>query len=1056
MTELQWKLVDSRESGGDSSTIIVSAVVDTRRCKFGQTPQYSVSARANSENAQPKVLHAFAPFIALANTSRHSFTIVLQLPAGSLPFTPISFSNTQVAGLLKDWVISWLGGSGAGSGQTVPGNTYWVKDYSDRSGRRVFVDVHVDSSEGPKSPLKLRHANTAKIAAAVDSHDQQRYFVSIQANGMKQQWHAADGGSASSPSSLPVHAPSHGTFRVYITVPDQVGLLSAPEKQAGALGWSVTWIRTASDNSGTFMGGWSKAGHGSLFSTRVSTAVGVNPITPLGSQIFVAQFMVSSLDYESVPVPAVKTAACTEAEADLGACTGTGGFKVYVKTSSNQNKQPSAQWVVAYVGFGACYQVSLLVHEGTSTESSSINALLGDYAAVAPTSRSKGGMRAKRVAYKQLKAKGGHKPNFMYYANGLWVVGGELGSSKYKLGVRSRVTAPEFSEGTWSSFFDDVAPVYGMDAVCSQHHPMRSIKNQEVRKGQKVEKRREEQAAKEKMVATEAEAKALRAKRLRTPIIPPTAAAPADAATGIECSVDLGWTDKAVKDRGTGLRTRTHELEVGVGMAKALAVAVGVPMGHVQLVRIAPRLRKHTTKVHSQSKAAKTYAKLESERTLVAGHFKRVSTSEVVPAAPYLLGGGTKLSVGSPLECKALCMTQPFDSCHYGTFVSTSGDIESGDDDQAAHAPASKAMKKVQGQCWLSASRVASSKKCGAPCVSFVRTKQSKSDIANAAAKAAKAKATVANEDVALIGLRLFMRVALPHNQATSAKQALMSTAFLMSKPVFITLLSGQPQATSVLQGGASKILSLQLSKVCVAGLEKSCVAIGPHAGPHGVGSIGELMAKWSTSAHAHEMKSTPKANKAAATTSQTQLGASFVAAITVQLHKHHRMALALVLLVVIVGPFVIICFSILCRSKKRRKKSKLKKNSTRRKQGGGEGQEGTMLSPFDTPDVGAPAAPVADNLACYGSVRADLRPDLAMSSPSPFEGAKRVVSPGSVSGISMPSLHGGTYQAGDQQNPQYPPGQAIRMKVGIMEPVNMGKKRWETKGSSDFGGATF
>jgi hypothetical protein len=56
-----------------------------------------------------------------------------------------------------------------------------------------------------------------------------------------------------------------------------------------------------------------------------------------------------------------------------------------------------------------------------------------------------------------------------------------------------------------------------------------------------------------------------------------------------------------------------------------------------------------------------------------------------------------------------------------------------------------------------------------------------------------------------------------------------------------------------------------------------------------------------------------------------------------------------------------------------------------------------------------------------------------------------------------------GQMQQQQQQQQQHqrahypPPGKAIRMKVGIMEPVNMGRKKWETAGSvSDLGGSTF
>jgi hypothetical protein len=66
------------------------------------------------------------------------------------------------------------------------------KDYSDTSGRRVFVDVSIGQANGPSQQLKASKAVTTRIVTAAaakkggKNNVLPRYFVSMQAKGMSQ------------------------------------------------------------------------------------------------------------------------------------------------------------------------------------------------------------------------------------------------------------------------------------------------------------------------------------------------------------------------------------------------------------------------------------------------------------------------------------------------------------------------------------------------------------------------------------------------------------------------------------------------------------------------------------------------------------------------------------------------------------------------------------------------------------------------------------------------------------------------------------------------------
>jgi hypothetical protein len=201
------------------------------------------------------------------------------------------------------------------------------------------------------------------------------------------------------------------------------------------------------------------------------------------------------------------------------------------------------------------------------------------------------------------------------------------------------------------------------------------------------------------------------------------------------------------------------------------------------------------------------------------------------------------------------------------------------------------------------------------------------------------------------------MRVAIPHKKqqsAKAAKQALLSTALLISKPVFITLLSGQPYATAALarNGGrgsteSEKILDLKLNRVCAKGCCEHCVVVGAATAATGasdgdgdgvnrVANIDELMLRWSSSDQWHSpadhssrsisggSSGAMSANAASAkqgTASNAAGGATnsidakdakaLLATITAAVKTHKRLAAALVVAVVFVGPFFIVLFNL-------------------------------------------------------------------------------------------------------------------------------------------------
>jgi hypothetical protein len=185
-------------------------------------------------------------------------------------------------------------------------------------------------------------------------------------------------------------------------------------------------------------------------------------------QIFIAQLVVPSLRFESVPEAAVATSPCTEAEADQGVCTGTGGFMVYVRGGKAAGQQrPSPQWIVSYVGFGACYQVALLIHPDRSSDvagagagagaggkansiSAGVKALLGEYTAM-PLKSASGGKhdgdtgheQQQHLTYKHVRNQDGgpvkNENSIMYYIDGLWVSMLQVHSAYDRQCFRSRL-----------------------------------------------------------------------------------------------------------------------------------------------------------------------------------------------------------------------------------------------------------------------------------------------------------------------------------------------------------------------------------------------------------------------------------------------------------------------------------------------------------------------------------------------------------------------------------------------------------------------------------------
>jgi hypothetical protein len=191
--------------------------VDSSRCQFGATPQYSLSIVAKVKHWQASGSHV------IVNSTASSFRVLVYHPLLSGAYLKQAVYNDQ-------WQVSWIGDSGANTGRTMPGNTGWRRGGA-ADGHGLYVDVDAAGCNFKTTP---------RFFPALVGGDAVLTRFMKYVNGQ----HI-------------VYYPNFAGFRVYVNVDECIGSKchtrgrrTVSPQEAELYGWTISWIGFDSDCKG--------------------------------------------------------------------------------------------------------------------------------------------------------------------------------------------------------------------------------------------------------------------------------------------------------------------------------------------------------------------------------------------------------------------------------------------------------------------------------------------------------------------------------------------------------------------------------------------------------------------------------------------------------------------------------------------------------------------------------------------------------------------------------------------------------------------------------------